>query len=192
VSNDNNEIIILRILSPYDPLSPTKQWSVKAISHFEVSNNSSSQSHTPGILDEYVQQQRFISHLAWSPWSGRGNGRRQSTLAYSSNSELLARNIFGYIQENGHLSISAAESEFVYQTISLRYAGPLRWGPQVGNQDRIFLIAFSQTDALCFSVLKADASNFEMSTHDLDGRWDAISGRFPLCQTASVSRFYAN
>ena len=178
VSNDNNEITILRILSPYDPLSPTEEWSVKAATHFKVHNNSASQVHAPGIFDEYVQQQRFISHLAWSPWSGRESARHQSTLAYASNSELRARNIFGYIQKNGHLSLSIAESESTYQVINLKHAGPLRWGPQVGNQDRIFLIAFSQTDALCFSVLETDASDFEVSTHDLDGRWDAVSGKF--------------
>lgn len=178
VSNDNNEITILRILSPYDPLSPTEEWSVKATAHFKVHNNSTSQVHAPGIFDEYVQQQRFISHLAWSPWSGRESARHQSTLAYASNSELRARNIFGHIQKNGHLSLSIAESESTYQAINLKHAGPLRWGPQVGNQDRIFLIAFSQTDALCFSVLETDASDFEVSTHDLDGRWDAVSGKF--------------
>ncbi|OCL10748.1 hypothetical protein AOQ84DRAFT_288628 [Glonium stellatum] len=193
VSNDNNEIVILRITSPYDPLSPTKEWLVKAIGHFQVLGNSSSQVQTPGTFDEYVQQQRFISHLAWSPWSGGGSGRHQSILAYASNSELRARNIFGYTQRNGQLSISISESETIYQAVNLKYAGPLRWGPQVDGRDRIFLVAFSQTDALCFSVLETDASNFEMSTHDLDGRWDAISGvAFKVLPSKDVLVYFAS
>ncbi|OCK79605.1 hypothetical protein K432DRAFT_329816 [Lepidopterella palustris CBS 459.81] len=193
LSNDNNEIVVLTIQSPYEPFSSHTEWSAKVITHFSILDPATDPLRNPSTFDEYLDQQRYISHLAWSPWSGWGNDRLQSVLAYSTNKEMRARNVFVSNPDHDPSSLVVDDNETTYQNISLRHAGPLKWCPQILNQDRMLLVAFSQDNVLCYDISAKDMKNYDISKHGLDERWDAISGvAFKIRSPDDVKMYFSS
>ncbi|KAF2195354.1 hypothetical protein K469DRAFT_545477 [Zopfia rhizophila CBS 207.26] len=170
ISNDDNQVVFLAIKSPTSTLSPEGNWRAEVLGHFGASANMNAVIPTPGIFDEWILQQRYISHLAWSPWTNRGDKTFCSVLAYATNTDLRARMI-----AYSHEKFSIGE-EIVYQSVDLRYSGPIKWSPKVGNDETMYLVLFCQTDVTCLIVSAKDASVLGCTTRHLDGWWDTVSG----------------
>lgn len=93
-----------------------------------------------------------------------------SVVVYATNEDVRARRIT-YTQNNIGLG-----DELVYPDIELRNNGPMKWSPQISNGDKLALALFTNTGLVYLTVSANDASILDRTTHDLDGRWDTISG----------------
>jgi hypothetical protein len=122
----------------------------------------------PSFFDDTIKQQRYISHVSWSPWTIRGDWYH-SVIVYTTNEDVRAR-----VVTYNHDSISLGD-EVVYPNIDMRYNGPIKWSPTVSD-GILSLALFAASGLICLKISTQDASVTEDVSHDLDGRWDPISG----------------
>lgn len=178
VSNDFNEVIILQVQSPYNTLRLDKaQWSAQVLAHFSVKQDITSFKVNPSSLyEEYMNQQRFVLQLAWSPWIASKDGSISSLLAYGTNDTLSCRNLsLSGVSSSAAVEVSKSDGPIEHK-LRAPLEGPLRWSPR-SDTPHMFLIAFASDEALCFSIPTKTPRSCSLSTHDLDGRWDPISGK---------------
>ncbi|KAF2478038.1 uncharacterized protein BDR25DRAFT_275721 [Lindgomyces ingoldianus] len=169
VSNDDNDIILVSIRSPTSTFGQKEEWKAEVFGHFPLLCSPQSIIPDPGIFDEYLLEQRHICHLSWSPWVAHEDGLH-SVLAYATNTDVRAR-VISYTQ-NG----TSVGQDVVYPEIELRYSGPLEFSPKIGAGDTLMLSVFTASELICLTISAEDGSILSRATHDLDGRWDSISG----------------
>lgn len=167
VSNDDNHVVIVAINSPTSTLGVEDSWTSHVLGHFSLALICPFSE--PGTFDELIDQQRHISQLKWSPWTGSENSMR-SVLAYATNDDVRAR-VISYSADN----ISFGP-EIIYPNIELRFAGPLDWSPRVGEDGSLTLALFTSAEVVCLSISPSDASILNRMSHNLDERWDLVSG----------------
>lgn len=169
VANDDNQIAIVIVESPTSSFGTEEGWNAEVMDHFAVESDPEALDSVPGIFDDLKKQQRYVSHIAWSPWTIQGDWF-YSVLAYATNDDVRVR-IISYTH-----NIIEVREEIVYPDISLRYKGPLEWSPRVRDGDKLTLALFGDDGLTLLTVSTADASILDRKTHDLDGRWDEVSG----------------
>ncbi|KAF4536653.1 Short-chain dehydrogenase/reductase SDR [Lasiodiplodia theobromae] len=174
VSNDNNDVVILRIDSPYSFFSPpSAKWSARAVAHFSLEPKlDMHQGPRLFLLAETLSEQRFISNLAWSPWTIDPDGVPTAILAYTTNCSVHLRRV-RIPPFSADVSLDQTDV-FSDSSAGTRNVHLLRWMPKA-RDDVFYLVAFSQAGAFCFEVPCLDPSKTTVSTHDLDGRWDTVS-----------------
>ncbi|KAB2574108.1 hypothetical protein DBV05_g7209 [Lasiodiplodia theobromae] len=174
VSNDNIDVVILRIDSPYSFFSPpSAKWSARAVAHFSLEPKlDMHQGPRLFLLAETLSEQRFISNLAWSPWTIDPDGVPTAILAYTTNCSVHLRRV-RIPPFSADVSLDQTDV-FSDSSAGTRNVHLLRWMPKA-RDDVFYLVAFSQAGAFCFEVPCLDPSKTTVSTHDLDGRWDTVS-----------------
>ncbi|KAF2147533.1 uncharacterized protein K452DRAFT_217535 [Aplosporella prunicola CBS 121167] len=178
VSNDDNDIVVLRIQSPFDFFSPVaSEWSARVVVCFSVQPKISSSQNAPPItlFNEHMEEQRFISNLAWSPWSLSEDGTPQAVLAYTTNEKLLVRRIrIPGLPETS--AIDFDKSDIVLEeSVGTRDISLLRWAPKISDH-LLYLVAFTPAEARCYEMNMNNLSSFKLSNCYLYGRWDSVSG----------------
>ncbi|KAH7058765.1 transcription factor IIIC subunit delta N-term-domain-containing protein [Macrophomina phaseolina] len=175
VANDYNDVVILRVDSPFSFFSPAaSKWSARAVAHFSLEPKLDLHSNPrPFTLDETLRDQRYISNLAWSPWATDKNGVPEALLAYTTNDSIHLRRIrsLPYSSE----MFSELVDVFSDTSVSSRNAHLLRWMPRACD-NVYYLMAFSQAGAFCYEVPVKDPARTTVSSHDLDKRWDMVIG----------------
>jgi hypothetical protein len=169
VSNDDNQVIILAVNSPTSTYGIDDVWSATVCTVSSIRSDDSGTDSFPGIFEEMMERQGHISYLAWSPWIIKPEGC-QSVLAYATNEHVRFR-VVKY--STSGLSVGP---EVVYPNIELRFAGPMSWSPRIGADDMLTLALFTSSEVICLTISATDASIVHQAAHDLDGRWDTISG----------------
>lgn len=186
VSNDYNDVVILRIDSPFSFFSPSAtKWSAHAVAH--LSQEPKLDLHPnprPFLLDETLDDQRYISNLSWSPWSTNEEGVPEALLAYTTNYRLHLRRI----RSSPFASDATFDSVdiFVDTSVGTRTTQLLRWMPR-GCGEVYYLMAFSQSGAFCYEVPIRDPANTTVSAHDLDKRWDPVVGKCSKCSYMNIT-----
>ncbi|KAF2088512.1 hypothetical protein K490DRAFT_39705 [Saccharata proteae CBS 121410] len=157
VSNDENDVVILRVRSPYDlysSLSASPDWAFEAVIHFSVDAGMSvSQANRPILFDEYLQQQSYVGNIAWSPWR---------ITCQSTSSEL---------------TIGPAENIAALNSIPNSPISILRWMSKTVD-DHFILVAIDQAEVVCVQVSIPKDSEYSplISRHDLDRSWYETAG----------------
>jgi hypothetical protein len=169
VSDDDNHLVFLKIESPTSTLGFEQDWSAEVLLHESFAPPSGTIFSQPNVFEDMIKQQKYISHVAWSPWIIRDDSH-QSVLLYATNEDVRARPI---TYTHGRLTL---DEEVVYTGYQLRYDGPIKWFHQVEDGDRLKLALFTNTELAWLTISALDASIVEKSVHDLDGRWDPVSG----------------
>lgn len=169
VSNDDNQVAFIAIHSPTSTHGSSKGWSAEVLTHISVTPTPEGLFAAPTVFEDMMEQQRHISHLAWSPWIIKGD-YYQSVIVYSTNHDVRAR-VVKYIHGNIELG-----DEVTYPNIEVRFNGPMKWSPKTGGGDELQLAMFTATGLEYFTISAHDASILKAFTHDLDGRWDQVSG----------------
>ncbi|KAF2807711.1 uncharacterized protein BDZ99DRAFT_420176 [Mytilinidion resinicola] len=193
MSNDDNQVLFVSVESPYTSVSSDQGWKATVIGHFSL-GVSEPVPYSTAVFEDFIQQQRCVSHLAWSPWSHRGDGRLDSVLSYASNDKLYARNIVLRIEDDSQTrpDILVVDNETKYHDITLRYGGPLSWCPKVCDQHHMYLVAFSRLEVFSFTVSNCLAQDFKMSSTHLEQNWDPISGvTFTFKSPQEVHMYYS-
>src|SRR5207248_211680 len=145
-----NQIAFVVVESPTSTLGENDHWSVKVLKHVSVTPNSGNVFSDPSTFDEIMQQQRHISHLAWSPWVFK-DGWYQSVLVYATNDGVRAR-VVTYTRDTIDLG-----EEIVYPMANVRYRGPMKWSPWV-EHDKLKLATFTICGLACFTISATDAT----------------------------------
>jgi hypothetical protein len=170
IANDDNQVAIVLINSPVTTLGADKYWSAKVLAHFSVTPGADSVfSEATTSFDDFMQQQRFISHIAWSPWSGH-NGYYQSILAYSTNEDVRAR-IITYTHDTVEI-----KEEIILARIDLRNNGAMKWSPEAVDGDKLTIAMFAHVSITCLTISATDASILSESSVNPDRRCDENSG----------------
>ncbi|KAK8178767.1 transcription factor IIIC subunit delta N-term-domain-containing protein [Phyllosticta citribraziliensis] len=175
VSNDANEIVILRVQSPFDFFSPVvSRWSAHVAAHCSVAPQIQLKVDPPfTLLDEHLDEQRYATNLAWSPWSLDDKETAESLLAFTTNKSLHIRRVrMGAYSFD--ISISA-EDAFVDESVGTRLAHIVQWAPRIEKQTA-HLAVFSQNGLFCYEISLQDTLSVNVSRHNLDDRWDMITG----------------
>lgn len=169
VANDDNHIALVIVESPTSTFEREETWNAEVLNHFTVIPDSESIFSAPETFDDIMKQQRYISHIAWSPWSIQGKWFH-SVLAYATNDDIRLR-IITYIHDTIGLG-----DEVVHPNSNLRHKGPLKWSPRIQEGNKVTLAVFGGDGLSVLTVSMLDAKILECKTHDLDGRWDEVSG----------------
>ncbi|KAF1916260.1 transcription factor IIIC subunit delta N-term-domain-containing protein [Ampelomyces quisqualis] len=168
VCNDYNQIVVVAVESPTSTYGSNQGWSAQVLTHLSLTPDSDSEVTIPRFFRDELMQQKHISHVSWSPWYIQGE-QYHSVIVYATNEDVRAR-IVTYRQE-----IFSFRDEITYPKIEMRYNGPMKWSPTV-DEESLSLALFTLKGLICLKISKHDASILERSTHDLDGRWDKVSG----------------
>ncbi|KAH6864744.1 transcription factor IIIC subunit delta N-term-domain-containing protein [Alternaria rosae] len=169
VSDDDNHLVFLKVESPTSSLGAEPDWRADVLTHESFALSSETIFPQPNVFEDMIQQQRYISHIAWSPWIMR-EGCYYSVLVYATNEDVRAQTI---TYNTGRIDL---QQEVVYADYEMRYDGPMKWFHRVEDGDRLKLALFTNTGLVYLTISALDASIIERSTHDLDGRWDPVSG----------------
>ncbi|KAL1793958.1 hypothetical protein ACET3X_007379 [Alternaria dauci] len=169
VSNDDNYLVFLKVESPTSTLGAERDWRADVLIHESLAPPSDTIFLGPNVFEDLVKQQRYISHVAWSPWITRDDSYH-SVIVYATNEDVRAQAI---AYTSGRLTLG---NEVIYEGYVLRYDGPMKWFHKSESGHRLKLALFTNTELVCLTISALDASILAKSTHDLDGRWDPISG----------------
>jgi hypothetical protein len=169
LSNDDNQVVFLVVESPTSSLGSSQAWKADVLAHASLTLGEGTTFTGSELFEDIVQQQRFIPHLAWSPWV-RHEDHCQSVVVYATNQDVRARPI---IYREGNISLG---DEVTYPGIEMRNNGPLSWCPQPDGSGLLTLALFTSSGLVYSTVSPKDASIVNTTSHDLDGRWDQISG----------------
>ena len=168
VCNDDNHLALVAIDSSTTTYAANLNWHAEVLTHVSLVANSDSIFSAPSSFADRMKQQRHISHVSWSPWITRKDCHR-SILLYATNEDVRAR-IVTYMDDSVEL-----RDEVVYPNIEMRYNGPIKWAPKI-NENILTVALFTCTGLTCLTISTQDASIIEQVNHDLDGRWDQVSG----------------
>ncbi|KAL1646365.1 hypothetical protein SLS58_003325 [Diplodia intermedia] len=185
VSNDNNDVAILRVDSPYSFFSPpSAQWSARAEAHFSLEPKLDLHPvPRPFLLTETMSEQRYIGNLAWSPWTTDPHGVPEAILAYTTNHSIHLRRV-RIAPFSSDVSLDQTDI-FSDPSIGTRNVHLLRWMPRA-HDDVFYLVAFSQAGAFCYEVPCRDPSKTTATTHDLDKRWDTIAASYLTTKSVKI------
>lgn len=169
VSNDDNQIAFVVIDSPTSTLGKEQTWRAEVLTHLSLIPDSESIFLGPTSFEDMMNQQRHVSHVSWSPWVIRGDWYH-SVIVYAMNEDVRAR-----IVTYAHDSIGFGD-EVIYSNIELRFNGLMKWSSRVEEGDQLILALFTTSGLVCLKISAHDASELGRTSHDLDGRWDQVSG----------------
>ncbi|PVH99074.1 hypothetical protein DM02DRAFT_529925 [Periconia macrospinosa] len=169
VANEDNQIALVIVESPASTFGKEDTWNAEVLNHFTIMPDSESIFTVPNTFDDFMKQQRYVSHIAWSPWTIQGDWFH-SVLVYATSDDVRAR-IVTYRQDTIGLG-----DEVVYQNVCLRHKGPMKWSPRIIDDDKLTLALFGNDGLSLLTVSMSDAAILDCKTHSLDGRWDEISG----------------
>jgi hypothetical protein len=183
VSNDDNQLAFVAIDSPTSSLGIQQSWTSQVLACCSLKSDNTTVFSNPSFFDDLMHQQRFVSHIAWSPWIVWGDSYR-SVVAYATNKDVRTRFVT-YTHDNIELG-----DEVLHSNIELRHKGPMKWCPEVGDDGKLTLALFTSTGLVCVDVFPNDASFVHRGAHDLDGRWDQTSGAIWDCGLNAAPRLH--
>ncbi|KAF2198488.1 hypothetical protein GQ43DRAFT_422304 [Delitschia confertaspora ATCC 74209] len=177
VSNDNNEVVIFSVNSPFERFDSPDSWRAQPLARFMVTPDPSAVYSNPGTFDDIMGQQRYISHLEWGPRINRGGSCFEHILAYATNTDVRARPVIFELSDGSSHEVSNVYfgDESIYYKTDLRFSGTMRWCPE-RLESTLLLLIFTQTDIIGVYTGLDDVAIRTISTHRLDSPWDQISG----------------
>ncbi|KAF3010973.1 hypothetical protein E8E13_010517 [Curvularia kusanoi] len=169
VTNDDNQIVFLAVDSPTSTLGSKQIWTADALTHLELEPEEDDVFIDPLVFDDRIKQQRNIPQIAWSPWVLRGH-TYHSVIAYATNEQVKGRSVSW---ANDELRFGG---EVSYAGKSLRHSGSMSWCPEFDDKGRLTLAIFATSGLVYLTISVIDAAVVDRAEHDLDGRWDQVSG----------------
>lgn len=181
-ATSGGHILFLHVLTPYHACNPyASEWKVVVCGCIDL-NETSSRSEVHGLqMTPHDSQARYprnvptASDVAWSAWKWATEDTAHSYLAYITRGELFTCQLTA-TKSNGALSVDLCSTS--EQGLSSRHLhhrndlyGPLRFGP-TPFADSLFVFGEDIVAQIDLSATAQPSSQM----HDLDDRWDNISG----------------
>jgi Transcription factor IIIC subunit delta N-term len=174
VSNDCNEVLLLRILSPYSK-SSTKQgkWTASVATRIQLRSGEETGPTISSTAEDCIPRPTHVRHLAWSPWFKNSDGTRSSILTSATNTNLE----FTLIKARSvdALTFKPLRSEKINPFV-VDITGPIRWYPKITGPAPGDMVCVTATNAEvkvnCFMA----SQNPKMSHFAYPrSEWDAVS-----------------
>lgn len=169
ITNDDNQVVLLAVDSPTSTLGSLQTWTATALTHVTIQPAQEYAFRDSTYFDDLMQQQRHISCISWSPWILQGE-YYQSVITYTTNEGVRGRLV------TCTDDVIQLGTEIPYTDTSLRHSGSMSWNPEVDDENHLTLAIFSSSGLDYLTISSIDASIVGKAEHDLDGRWDEISG----------------
>ncbi|KAK5168985.1 uncharacterized protein LTR77_006294 [Saxophila tyrrhenica] len=173
VSTEAEEIVVLKVTSPYNILNPdVREWRVDVTGSFSSASSAVDQLrahvyNTDGVDDStraLAEATRIADHIAWGLGKGDEQSATQSKLAFISNGRL-------YCVTPGKRTRDGATDRHRLLPNRSDLTGPLKFLPHTE-----YLIVFGADTVFCVDTAADPTSPASSTSHHLDGRWDGISG----------------
>lgn len=179
VANDDNQVSVLTINSSSESVDSPTTWNAHTLGHFTLRTKSDPPGPKPLTFEEVVQEQRYASHITWSPRvESRNEDYFEHILAYTTNQSVRARLVRFELSDGRTSKISNVSfcDEIIYYTTDYPFTLSMKWCPEPEDKRMMCLVVLSAAGCLYLRVSTKDASIVDIATHDLDNRWDQISG----------------
>jgi hypothetical protein len=149
VSNDNNEVIILKCFRSDDE---DADMHLNAEVHFPITSEAAAGPNLSWSFEDYMENDRFVQHLAWSPWVTDKDGSLRSLLACGTRSKLRFKWVL--------LDISGGEPKLSIEDYdgAVRLRRPwtsdvlLSWLPDLYDGNCAKLLACTGDKVMLFSI----------------------------------------
>lgn len=177
VANDDAQIIILGVQSPYTNTSATSDsWSATIVGQFNTKYSTLDRPNHLWTFEDYMLQRPFASHVTWSPWFVSG-GSSVSFIAYALPEKLCFRKI---VQSDSSLNFGVEVDEFNIEIpISLGQSlrGALTFD-KVIHRKSIYLLYQLNQEIVCTSISIANPSKYGTTKYKLED-WSEVAGIVP-------------
>ncbi|KZF25041.1 hypothetical protein L228DRAFT_258517 [Xylona heveae TC161] len=166
VANDNNEMVILRIIPPSSRCTGG-QWSTEALGDVRAQTLKEEESEF-SLLKAAMISRSIISQIAWSPWV-ISLKTEDAILAYICGNTLRLRKVSVTSQDgqNNRMDLKINSSEFCFQPNQAwvtENSGPLAWYDKV-HDGYLYLVA-SFGHLLSIISIPADMTGLGYNTHE--------------------------
>ena len=177
VSNDCGDVLVLRILSPYDILTPDRRtWDVSIVHSLRITPSLNSAPALSCLPSLKKQREAFVDQLSWSPSMPDCNNDPMSILALTCQSRLyhiLVKTVFentGLFMDFGDPLPSLDDGS--HPSVS----GPIRWAPKPTQTNALCLLVFCRGVLLCFSFSNIQDPKLDITRRCISNEWDEVSG----------------
>ncbi|GAB7355411.1 hypothetical protein MBLNU459_g5928t1 [Dothideomycetes sp. NU459] len=178
VSTESGQVHVLRVLSPYDILTPdVTEWTLSVVGCFQSQINPAKKNPLEACMPlTHVSAKEFVSQLAWSPWSKDANGTLSSVLAFVAQEALHCKIIRAHVDTNDIvLELGTTVAHLVDDQIA-RSAGAMRWLPKPTSADELYLVYPCRKMIYCLVFHLRKASGIRPTKRELGNAWDELSG----------------
>ena len=193
VSTEAENILLLRVMSPHNLLMPeVAEWNVEVVTCFN-SGFSAREGLQVGLSndqcdDHPCNDHSFIAdHLAWGGWSWEQGGfGDHAPFAFIADGRLFLLTVEGepYTKfPEARLPSNCEVKNFVPSRSDV--TGPLKFTPKTR-----LLTAFATDRIFCVDTSADPTEDSSLTSHDLDDRWDEISGVAPDANGAEPPRVH--
>jgi hypothetical protein len=173
VSNDNNEVVVLRC---HPGSRESSEIQLDAETHFSITDEPAPYPNMSWSFEDYMENSRFVQHLSWSPWIVDRDGSFRSLLACGTRSKLLFKWVLLSLGD-GEVIISLEDYEG-----SVRLKKPwtsdvlLNWLPETYNGKHAKLLACTSDKVMQFTI---DLKGEDKLKHQKYERqeWSQVTGK---------------
>lgn len=174
VSTERGDVLVLRVQSPYNVLSPEKpSWNASVVHRIDCTSLVSDRDWTASLVDGHASvagQSVLIDGLAWST----SDGDSTASLSFIVAGRLYATSLSFQPPSADPPSMSTSiTTETPWQLLQdhINITGPLGFIPKTEK-----IICFTGDAVLSIDASVTSIQQDNIQRHHLDGRWDEISG----------------
>jgi len=176
-ANQNNDIVALRIQSPFDLLFHSRrEWKATVVGHFHVDFEQSRDDLSAFTFDDHLQQQRYVSNLALSPWTRISESTHCAYLAYTTRNAVVVRRVHLDLHSGSELRVS-----FHDRVSKIPLDGPIttttRWVPKRTARGDLWLVTHAGRYLYCLEISVSEDVERKRYDYILDDEWNHISGK---------------
>lgn len=179
VTNDCNEVVILRVQLVADVLLPNsgKDQQVTVVTHLRTSSTDEDNLSRRGqTFEGVVTNQTFQSHVSWSPWRKAGNDVSTCFLLHASASHVyFCRVSASYTSRVGAVEMTFGEQSLL--PVSIRQNALIKWLPELPDSGKPSFVTVTEESVVCVSFDFEDTVSIStLTTSSISDHWDMVSG----------------
>jgi hypothetical protein len=181
VCNDEMQIILLRVKVSFNLTTHgnPSNYTVEPLSRIDILNATIPRPTLAWTLDDYLSNETFIRHIAWSPWTHCNDASLCSILAFATRDYIGFRQV-NMVRINDELTITSDKIDFtipIPQTCSI--SGPFEFSPISGRDSKTLVTVVSDEIISCTIPLKGLSINPEEPQIYRRKRdaWSDVAGR---------------
>jgi hypothetical protein len=193
VSNDNNQIIVLRCQGSQNEEGGTEV-TVQAL--FSITNDTAPVPTLSWTFEDYMSKTRFVQHLAWSPWV-YSDGIWRCVVACADRHHLLFRWVV--LHDSGGVDVNVTTEAYdgsLQWKKHLPADAILEWLPSIHDGKYGRMLVSTLDKVYLFAVNLAEGDEIHQSQFERKG-WSQIAGTLlqdsdgqnPLLQTMTHGTF---
>jgi hypothetical protein len=181
VSNDNNEVILIRLASFMRMASSLEdiEKAVSVVARFSIMPGDATLPNLSWSFEDYANNQSYVAKLAWSPWIDAEDASLVAVIVCATRSRLEFRRVRASTTPNGLKVHTETFESNVILTTPWSPGGILRWLPLEDQEANLKLLAFTGGNVLIYDVNALEGSVRTLAKHTRDD-WDSVAGTLTI------------